>query len=74
MHILVMEFIGQCGIAAPKLRDAQLDAKGWIKCFEESVVLIRRLFHRKFAQRSPVGSLSMLTTGVKYISWVFYVG
>eukprot|EP00288_Rhodomonas_lens_P004878 CAMPEP_0177733718 /NCGR_PEP_ID=MMETSP0484_2-20121128/23838_1 /TAXON_ID=354590 /ORGANISM="Rhodomonas lens, Strain RHODO" /LENGTH=181 /DNA_ID=CAMNT_0019247125 /DNA_START=21 /DNA_END=562 /DNA_ORIENTATION=- len=44
-HILVMEFLGERGRAAPKLKDADLDARGWARSYEESFVILHAMFH-----------------------------
>ena len=45
-HVLVMEFIGKKGLAAPRLKDAQLSEEKYRTCYREAVVNMRIIFHR----------------------------
>uniref|UniRef100_A0A7S3QT89 Serine/threonine-protein kinase RIO1 n=1 Tax=Dunaliella tertiolecta TaxID=3047 RepID=A0A7S3QT89_DUNTE len=44
MHVLVMEFIGEDGVAAPRLRDADLPPARLRQAYTEMVVAIRTLY------------------------------
>lgn len=43
-HILVLQFVGKDGHAAPKLRDANLNATDWASAYQQCVTLMRRLY------------------------------
>lgn len=46
LHVLVMEFLGQGGIAAPRLKDAHLPAPRMRRAYTEVVLLVRALYHK----------------------------
>ena len=44
MHVLVMDMIGEDGIAAPRLRDAGLSPHQLRQAYTEMVLIIRQLY------------------------------
>lgn len=44
-HVLVMEFIGKEGYAAPRLKDANLSIEQLRECYLECVISMRTLYH-----------------------------
>ena len=44
LHVLVMEFIGDDGVAAPRLRDAGLPPDRMRSLYTEMIVIIRTLY------------------------------
>mmetsp|Transcript_36750 Transcript_36750/g.57448 ORF Transcript_36750/g.57448 Transcript_36750/m.57448 type:complete len:439 (-) Transcript_36750:1529-2845(-) len=45
MHVLIMEFLGVRGSAAPKLKDANLELAGWTRCYFQCFQIVRTLYH-----------------------------
>eukprot|EP00727_Mastigamoeba_balamuthi_P008966 m51a1_g4692 putative serine threonine-protein kinase rio1-like (632) ;mRNA; r:196753-199306 len=45
-HVLVMEFLGSGGVAAPMLRDARLSEAEWRAAYAECAQLVRELYQR----------------------------
>lgn len=43
-HVLVMEFVGKDGVAAPRLKDAGLPTPALRESYTELLVLMRRLY------------------------------
>ncbi|TYH80599.1 hypothetical protein ES332_D03G143300v1 [Gossypium tomentosum] len=46
LHVLVMEFIGKAGWAAPRLKDAALSLDKLRKCYVEMIVAMRTLYQK----------------------------
>lgn len=46
MHVLVMEFLGEGGVAAPRLKDAGLPPARMRQAYTEMVVMIRQLYQK----------------------------
>ena len=46
MHILVMEFLGENGVASPRLKDANLPPARMRRAYTEVVLLLRNMYHR----------------------------
>lgn len=46
MHVLVMEFIGEGGVAAPRLRDAGLPLPVLRTCYVDLMLVMRKLFQQ----------------------------
>lgn len=44
LHVLVMEFIGEDGVAAPRLRDAGIPHDKFRSLYTEMVVIVRTLY------------------------------
>ena len=44
-HVLVMSFVGEGGVAAPRLKDATLSADDMRACYAQCVRLVRTLYH-----------------------------
>ena len=42
-NIILMEFIGEDGVAAPRLRDAAADID-WVDAYEQTLLITRRMF------------------------------
>eukprot|EP01012_Entosiphon_sulcatum_P062201 TRINITY_DN883_c0_g1_i2.p1 TRINITY_DN883_c0_g1~~TRINITY_DN883_c0_g1_i2.p1 ORF type:complete len:517 (-),score=77.12 TRINITY_DN883_c0_g1_i2:32-1582(-) len=45
-HVLVMDFIGQEGWPAPRLKDAPLDDDKWGRCYLQIIHLMREMYHK----------------------------
>uniref|UniRef100_A0A6B2L2F9 Serine/threonine-protein kinase RIO1 n=1 Tax=Arcella intermedia TaxID=1963864 RepID=A0A6B2L2F9_9EUKA len=45
-HVLAMDFIGNKGYPAPRLKDAQLDAEQFEKSYFQCIRMMRRMYHR----------------------------
>ena len=43
-NIIVMDFLGEDTVAAPRLKDANLS--DWNSCYEQTILIIRRLYQR----------------------------
>lgn len=46
LHVLVMEFLGKNGVAAPRLKDAGLPPQRMRRAYTEVILLIRALYHK----------------------------
>ncbi|KAL4430675.1 hypothetical protein ABPG75_005931 [Micractinium tetrahymenae] len=46
MHVLVMEFLGEGGVAAPRLKDAGLPPARMRQAYTEMVIMIRQLYQK----------------------------
>ena len=46
MHILVMEFLGESGVAAPRLKDANLPMTRLRQAYAEIVMIVRNLYQK----------------------------
>lgn len=46
MHVLVMEFVGEAGVAAPRLRDAGLPPQRLRAAYTEMLLVIRNLYQK----------------------------
>ena len=46
LHILVMEFLGENGVASPRLKDANLPPARMRRAYTEVVLLLRNMYHR----------------------------
>lgn len=44
LHVLVMEFVGEDGVAAPRLRDAGLPLTKMRECYTDMVLIVRKLY------------------------------
>jgi RIO kinase 1 len=45
LHVLLMQFLGTDGWAAPKLKDVQLPESRWAELYETLVKMMRRMYH-----------------------------
>jgi len=43
-NVLVMEFIGHDGEAAPRLKDARIAANEWPRIYRENIIIMRKMF------------------------------
>ncbi|KAL3634793.1 hypothetical protein CASFOL_021847 [Castilleja foliolosa] len=46
LHVLVMEFIGKAGWAAPRLKDADLSQDKLLECYVEVIIAMRTLYQK----------------------------
>ncbi|MCL7052306.1 hypothetical protein MKW94_018005 [Papaver nudicaule] len=46
LHVLVMEFIGKSGRAAPRLKDANLSKDQMRECYVQMIMVMRDLYHK----------------------------
>lgn len=60
LHVLVMEFIGANGVAAPRLKDAQLSSNRMRECYAQCVRHMRRLFHQCRLVHADLSEYNML--------------
>jgi RIO kinase 1 len=60
MHVLVMEFIGSNGVAAPRLKDAQLSGKRMHECYAQCIRTMRKMFHQCRLVHADLSEYNML--------------
>jgi RIO kinase 1 len=57
-HVLVTEFIGEDGVAAPQLKDVDFEDHGQI--FDEIIVMMHQLFHKANLVHGDLSSFNIL--------------
>lgn len=60
MHVLVMEFIGTKGSAAPRLKDANLTDRRMHDCYAQCIRHMRRMFHQCRLVHADLSEYNML--------------
>lgn len=60
MHVLVMDFIGDDGWAAPRLRDAGLSASRMAAAYDETVRMMRVMYHKCRLVHGDLSEYNML--------------
>lgn len=60
MHVLVMDFIGKDGVAAPRLKDAGLSQSKATAAYREVVTLMRRMFRECRLVHADLSEYNML--------------
>jgi len=59
-NIILMEFIGDRGLAAPRLKDADLDEEGMIRAYFEVLKLMRRMYQECKLVHGDLSEYNML--------------
>lgn len=69
MHVLVMEFIGEGGVAAPRLRDAGLPLPLLRSAYVELIVIMRKLFQKCRLVHADLSEYNILYFKVRGGRW-----
>jgi len=59
-NVLIMEFIGDEGVAAPRLKDAKIPAKEWSRIYRDNVIILRALFQECKLVHGDLSEYNML--------------
>jgi len=59
-NVLIMEFIGDEGVAAPRLKDAKIPAKKWERIYRDNVIILRALFQECKLVHGDLSEYNML--------------
>jgi len=59
-NVLIMEFIGDDGVAAPRLKDAKIPAKEWERIYRDNVIILRALFQECKLVHGDLSEYNML--------------